>query len=261
MLIRFRQTHHYHLESRNGEMGPVKDVYFDDVSWKIRYFVVDTRRWLPGRKVLLSPSSLTALSESERLLKTNLTREEVKDSPSIEDELPVSRQHELALSDYFGWPQYWYANEPLGYPFAVSGLDFGLEAEGTMQTLRKAASERIQRSDKHLRSAKEILEYTLVFTNGKKLPVNDLFIAFRDWTIGLVEVVIDGERKVFPSVFARDISYEDATISVDLKTEDVQGSFSFLHDVPTLEELTAIYGHYGRLPAPGRFEPTVDKTA
>lgn len=261
MLIRFRDTHHYHLEASDGEMGPIKDVYFDDASWQIRYFVVDTRRWLLGRKVLLSPSALTALAESERLLKTNLTRAQVKNSPSIDEEIPVSRQHELALSNYFGWPQYWYATEPLGYPFAVSGLDYGLESEDTMQTLRKAAKERLERSDKHLRSAKETADYNVVLSTGEKIPINDFFIAFRDWTIALVEIVMDGERKVFPSAFVTSISFENGTIGVGLTWEDVRTSFSSLEDVPSLEELDAIYGHYGRLPLPQGSEPTVDKTA
>jgi hypothetical protein len=49
------------LHARDGEIGHLKDFFFDDQSWTIRYLVADTGNWLPNRKVLLSPFAVMAL--------------------------------------------------------------------------------------------------------------------------------------------------------------------------------------------------------
>ncbi len=43
----------YSLKATNGEIGEVKEFYFDDESWTIRYLIVKTGSWLSGREVLL----------------------------------------------------------------------------------------------------------------------------------------------------------------------------------------------------------------
>jgi uncharacterized protein YrrD len=53
----------YQLESRDGEIGKVKEFYFDDRRWTIRYLVAETGTWLADRQVLISPS---ARSEKHR---------------------------------------------------------------------------------------------------------------------------------------------------------------------------------------------------
>ncbi len=46
----------YHTEAINGRIGHVEDFIMDDETWAIRYLVVDTRNWWPGKRVLLAPS-------------------------------------------------------------------------------------------------------------------------------------------------------------------------------------------------------------
>ena len=43
------------LGALDGEIGHVKDFYFDDQISVVRYVVADTGSWLAGRKVLISP--------------------------------------------------------------------------------------------------------------------------------------------------------------------------------------------------------------
>jgi hypothetical protein len=45
----------YHIEARDGEVGHVEDFLVDDETWAIRYIMIDTRDWLPGKHVLLGP--------------------------------------------------------------------------------------------------------------------------------------------------------------------------------------------------------------
>jgi hypothetical protein len=55
MLYTAKTLHGYKLDSLDGEIGRVKEFYFDDKHWTIRYLVADTGNWLPGRQVLISP--------------------------------------------------------------------------------------------------------------------------------------------------------------------------------------------------------------
>ena len=66
----------------DGEIGHVKDFYFDDQNWAVRYLIVDTGAWLPGRQVLISPHSLGRLDQVDKVLLAKLTRKQIEDSPS-----------------------------------------------------------------------------------------------------------------------------------------------------------------------------------
>lgn len=97
----------YHIEAKDGGIGHVDDFVMDDESWTIRYMVVDTRNWLPGKKVLVSPEWVRDISWNSRRVEIGMTREEVKDSPEFEPQKPVNREYEVRLYDYYGRPHYW----------------------------------------------------------------------------------------------------------------------------------------------------------
>ena len=64
----------YKLDSLDGEIGKVKDFYFDDRYWTIRYLVADSGDWPSGRQVLISPYALKAVNKEERNITINLTK-------------------------------------------------------------------------------------------------------------------------------------------------------------------------------------------
>ena len=84
----------YAIEASDGRIGSVSDFLFEDTSWKVRWLVVDTGGWLSGRKVLLPLSALEKPDPSLRQFPVKLTMQQVKDSPDIDTDRPVSRQHE-----------------------------------------------------------------------------------------------------------------------------------------------------------------------
>ena len=95
------------LAALDGDIGRVKDFYFDDENWVIRYLVADTGSWLTGRLVLLSPHAFGKLDQHEKTLHVKLRRQQIQDSPSIDLHKPVSRQYETEYYGYYGWPTYW----------------------------------------------------------------------------------------------------------------------------------------------------------
>lgn len=97
----------YYLEATDGEIGHVEDFIVDDDTWAIRYMVVDTRNWLPGRKVLVSPQWIASISWIEGQVRVDLTQETIKNSPEYDSHAPVNRDYEAQLYDYLGRPAYW----------------------------------------------------------------------------------------------------------------------------------------------------------
>ena len=107
MLRSALQLRGYRIDAEDGRIGRVQDLYFDDGHWTVRYVVVETGTWLPGRRVLVSPVSLGPPDEGKHALPVRLTKAKIEDSPSIASERPVSRQLEKDIADYFSWPIYW----------------------------------------------------------------------------------------------------------------------------------------------------------
>ena len=107
MLYTAKTLKGYKLDSLDGEIGKVKEFYFDDRHWTIRYLVADTGNWLPGRQVLISPYALVAVNKSEEHISVDLTKKQIEDSPSLNSDKPVSRQFEENYYGYYGWPTYW----------------------------------------------------------------------------------------------------------------------------------------------------------
>ena len=95
------------IRATDGEIGTVDQLYFDDESWAIRYLTVKTGSWLEDREVLISPFSVTNVDWPAKRLDVELTKKQVKDSPSIDTQRPVSRQYETEYLGYYGYPNYW----------------------------------------------------------------------------------------------------------------------------------------------------------
>ena len=58
----------YRIGATDGDIGHVEDFIIDDETWEIRYMVVDTQNWWPGKKVLVAPQWIG------RMLSTGSTR-------------------------------------------------------------------------------------------------------------------------------------------------------------------------------------------
>lgn len=97
----------YKIHAQDGQIGHVEDFLIDDENWIIRYLIVDTRDWLPGKKVLLPPDWIKEISWSVSEVAVNVRKETVKDSPEYNPKFPPDREYEARLYDYYGWSKYW----------------------------------------------------------------------------------------------------------------------------------------------------------
>lgn len=106
----------YHIQATDDEIGHVEDFIIDDVTWTIRYLIVDTRNWWPGKKVLVSPQWLDRVSFDESKMFVSLTRDEIKQAPEFTDVSTLNREYETKLHGHYGREGYWSKEEFTGGP-------------------------------------------------------------------------------------------------------------------------------------------------
>jgi PRC-barrel domain len=104
MLRKMGDLKGFAIGARDGDIGEANDFIFDDKTWTVRYLVADTSRWLPGRKVLISPIVVDQADPEGKRLPVSLTQEQVKNSPDISMDEKLSAQDEIKYYNYYGFP-------------------------------------------------------------------------------------------------------------------------------------------------------------
>jgi uncharacterized protein YrrD len=206
----------YSLGVSDGEIGKVKDFYFDDKFWTIRYLVMDTGSWLVERKVLISPYAVSGINTDEKVIGTRLTKKQIENSPSWDADKPVSRQYEIDYYGYYGWPAYWYgpyAWGPYYYPYRER------------QRQPETTSEE-QKWDPNLRSSSEVSGYNVQAEDGEIGHVADFIINNETWRVRYL--IIDtkswwpGGEVLLPPQWAKRVSWNDHKVFVTLGRETIK---------------------------------------
>ena len=223
MLRSIKQLYGDKLGAADGDIGQVRDFYFDDQKWTIRFLVADTGSWLPGRQVLLSPHSLGRLDQAGKVLRVNLTRKQIEDSPSIASHKPVSRQYEEEYYRYYGWPCYWQGDGLWG----VSGFP-SLEPQGppVASGSATASGPQPERAEACLRSAQAVTGYHLRTGDGMLGHVSDFMMDAGSWEIGQLVIKtghrFSGKDVLIPTKKVDRISYEESTVFLHATGELVE---------------------------------------
>jgi hypothetical protein len=226
----------YAIAASDGQLGTVSDFLFEDTSWSIRWLVVDTGNWLSGRKVLLPPSALGHPNAAERVFSVELAMQQVKDSPDIDTEQPVSRQIEAGIYDYYGWSPYWGMGLYMGgYGYAGSSmaassyLDAMRHSEKTVDPSRDAGDDPPQDAgDPHLRSIDAVTGYHIHASDGEIGHLRDMLLEVADWTVRFL--VVDtknwwaGQTVLVSPQSAQQINWHDRLINLDVDRQKVKDS-------------------------------------
>jgi len=225
MLQSIKRLYGHQLAASDGEIGHVKDFYFDDRTWAVRYVIADTGSWLPGRQVLLSPHAFGSLHQSGKLLSVKLTRKQIEGSPSIDLHKPVSRQYEEEYHRYYGWPGYWQGDGLWG----ISGLPIAPLPSNPVAAEKAAAiGPQLTRPDANLRSAQAVSGYHLQASDGIIGHVSDFMLDEQSWAIGQLVIKIghrlSGTDVQVPASAVDRIGYEESTVFVRLTKEAVEQS-------------------------------------
>ncbi len=205
------------MEGTDGEMGKVEEFYFNDEAWIIVYLVVKTGNWLSGRKVLISPYALTGRTRRPGTLPVNLTKAQIKNSPDIDTDLPVSRQKEVALHQYYPWQSYW------GTGFYEGGI-WGIVTPPVVDPLPVGDAN----GDLHLRSTHALSGYHIVTTDGELCHVGDFIIDDETWRIEYLVVGfhswLTGKKVLLARKHIMEIQWATSKVLVDVTSKTLENT-------------------------------------
>jgi sporulation protein YlmC with PRC-barrel domain len=114
------------IHAVDGELGQIDDLYFDDLKWTVRYMIVRTGSWFSEKRVMLSPSAIRDVVWEQRAVYVDLTEAQIKKSPDLDLEKPVTREQELELVRHYQWPSYWLGSSASGVGGYTPGMSIGM---------------------------------------------------------------------------------------------------------------------------------------
>ncbi len=237
MLRSAKELRGYAVAASDGDIGDVDDLYFDDQAWVMRYLAVDTGTWLPGRRVLISPISLGQPEWLVKRLPVALTKDRVRNSPDIDTQKPVSRQHEADYFGYYGYPYYWGGTGMWGMGMYPGDL-MSASTVPVDTTARSADAMALQEAaDSHLRSCKAVTGYHIEATDGEIGHVADFILDDETWAIRYLVVDTSnwwiGHQVPIPPQWITAVSWLDGKVSVNVTRQAIQ-------DAPLYEGVTQL---------------------
>jgi hypothetical protein len=229
------------VEGIDGRVGTVKDFLFDDESWKIRWMVVDTGHWLPGRQILIHPSAIAPLDvagPTKRVLPmmsfgdtlevaVRLTKQQIEASPDAREDEPVTKQLESHLYDYYGWDPFWGSTYFGGSAIATPLFEPPFIAPAAVHQAADAGN-RPGDGDPHLRSAASVNGYHVHATDGDLGHVENFLADDANWDIRYLVVATrdwwPGKRVQLAPYAVKDIDLSEERINVNVTRDQVKSS-------------------------------------
>jgi hypothetical protein len=195
----------------DGEIGRICNFLFDDESWKIRYCVVDVGHWLARREVLISMSAIDQPDWKTKTLRARLTKEQLRNGPDVDSKKPVSRQQEIAMREYFGWPAYWDTVVDKVFPpnLIPAGREFPVHTE----------------EDNHLRSWEDVIGYEVWASDGVVGYLESFVVNEAVWHIGYLDVKtgdwLQSRSVLVPTSWVKSISWADHHVNLQGSRERI----------------------------------------
>lgn len=260
MLRSMQDLKGYSIGATDGPIGHVTDFYFDDERWVVRYLVVDTGSWLASRKVLISPMSIGHPDWDHKSLPVAISRDQVRGSPDIDTDRPVSRQQEIQYLGYYDYPYYWEGAGLWGagaYPNMMMPGDAGFAA--VLPTLLPPGAKeselaevaRHEHDDPHLRSCIAVTGCETHASDGAIGHVSGFLVDEQSWAIRYL--VVDtgnwwlGHQVLVPPQWVTEVDWPKRRVVVHLNRDAVKFAPPYDPAMPLdREREIAIYRHYGR---------------
>lgn len=252
MLRNVKSFSGYSVGATDGAIGRVKDFYFDDQAWVIRYIVVDSSAWLGGRDVLISPYAISQPDWASDVLPARLTKAQVENSPGVDSDKPISRQYERRYLSYYGYPYYWSGIGLWGNNYipglATEDAD-NYRFAGYRGHLNAPSDDAT--GDPHLRSCDVVTGYSIRATDGDLGHVQGFLVDDVTWSIRYLIVNtsnwwVGHQVLVSPEWISR-IEWDESTVDVSLDREAIKGAPAYDADaIFDREAETRVYEHYGR---------------
>jgi len=214
MLMSVDELRDFDLVATDGEIGSIRGVYFDDSSWMMLYLILDTGKWLPGRKVIISTRAIEGWDLQNKKVMVALSKDRIENSPKVDEDEPLSLEGQTRIDNYYGW----------------SG--------GSPMT-------------SHTQSTRDVIGTYIVAKDGEIGHVEDFIIDNEGWLVRYM--VVDtanwwpGKKVLMSTSWVRSLKWTDKKVHVDLTREEIKGSPEYSPGkIPPRAYEERLYGHYGR---------------
>ena len=251
MMLAISALKGFAIEASDGRIGSVSDFLFDDTTWQVRWMVVDTGGWLLGRKILVHPSAVGQPDYRREMVPVRLARLQVKGSPSILSDEPVSQQMETDLYGYYGWDPFWGGGNYFGaYPYGMGVGETSIPFAGDVDVLEAPRASSAGHGDPHLRSITAVMGYHIQATDGPIGHIENILVDGESW--GIRYLVIDtknwwsGQHVLMSPHAVQAISWSDRDVMLEVTREQVKASPAWNPaDIVERSYQERLHGYYG----------------
>jgi hypothetical protein len=249
MLRSLKELERYTVSATDGEIGSVVNFLLDDERWVVRYLVVETGGIMEGRQVLITPISFRQAEWATHRFHLALTVDQIRSSPGIDVDLPVSRQHERDYNAHYGYPVYWGDAGIWGVNSNPGLLAAGALRDPLPEVLAEVSVE--PPCDAHLRSAREIRGYHIQGSDEAIGHLEDLVVDDVSWQVRYLVVDTSnwwfGKKVLIAPYWASQVSWEERKVYLDLSRKGIRNHPEWNPNLAINREYEErLYDYYGR---------------
>lgn len=260
MLHSVEDLQHYAIRASDGEIGHLRDVFFDEASWAIRYLVVETGAWLPRRRVLVSPTAVGQLTLGQNILPVALTLEQVRNGPTTYTGQLVPRQGRIGFRGFPGYPYKTagpgsWTDDTDRRPATNASAFFIARAPSLHHNRQggnvRGAPGKERRGNLQLHSCNAVLNGTVRAHDGEIGSVQGMLVDEEKWLVRYFIVKAGawwpGHELLFAPPWIQIVDWSDSSILVDLTRKQVQESPAYDPEKAfSRQNESSLYAHYGR---------------
>ena len=209
------------VEATDGHVGVVTDILFEEKTWALRWFVIDTDPWWSRRQILIHPSAMERPDILGHRFSINLTKLQVDASPGIQSDKPVSRQMEQKLDIAYGYGP----GLDVG---SYGGAAFGTQWDGWLNQNGAITRAAAVDGDPRLRSMNEVKGYRIHALDGEIGHLTDFLIDDESWKIDSVLIATmnwwPAKHVLLPAPAITEISWQGQYLRVDQTRYNIKSS-------------------------------------
>ncbi|HDT14607.1 MAG TPA: PRC-barrel domain containing protein [Firmicutes bacterium] len=240
MFISLKNLIGYSVMTPEGDAGKIEDIFFDDISWSVRYYRVKAGNIIHKERFLISPSDIQEHPDWEnRSIYIKNEAEKINKSPDEGDDMLPGRETEEKIAKYYNWPVYW------------TGLTYGSPVIPALFNDTQEEKDTEKEKTSKLRSLKDFLKYDVEALDGELGSVYDVIIDDQNAKIMYFAVdthkILPGKRVLITTTWAKETDWINGKLVTTLTKEEIKNSPEYDPSQPVNREYEEVlFDYYGR---------------
>ncbi|MFP4466452.1 MAG: PRC-barrel domain-containing protein [Candidatus Goldiibacteriota bacterium] len=239
----------YSVITPDGDAGKIEDIFFDDLTWSVRYYRVKGGSLVNKERFLISPKDIQEHPDwTNRSVYIRNKAEKINKSPDAGEEKLPSKEVEQKIAEYYDWPVYWTG---LTYGSPIIPPLFNEEKEIADESEKEKTAKEKKATEPELRSLKELLEYAVEAVDGELGTVDDVIMEDEDQKIMYFAVdthkILPGKKVLITTTWAEAADWRNEKLVTMLTKEEIKNSPKYEPGQPVNREYEEVlFDYYGR---------------